>query len=80
MLAIILLKPGDLSAVVKYDEGRMMIDGIQLLQDNSNPLEYYYLPQYPKLAKNEDGSFEFLCIKYVGENKESSGGLFSCAH
>jgi hypothetical protein len=76
MLAIILFKPFDLSAVVKYDEGRMMIDGIQLLQDNSNPLEYYYLPQYPKLAKNEDGSFEFLCIKYVGENKESSGGLF----
>jgi hypothetical protein len=68
--------PHDLFAVVKYDEGRMMIDGIQLLQDNTNPLEYYYLPQYPKLAKNQDGTFEFLCIKYVGENKESSGGLF----
>lgn len=76
MLAAILLMPVDLFAVVKYDEGRMMIDGIQLLQDNTNPLEYYYLPQYPKLARNEDGSFEFLCIKYVGENKESSGGLF----
>lgn len=76
MLAAVLLMPVDLFAVVKYDEGRMMIDGIQLLQDNTNPLEYYYLPQYPKLAKNEDGSFEFLCIKYVGENKESSGGLF----
>lgn len=76
MLAAVLLIPVDLFAVVKYDEGRMMIDGIQLLQDNTNPLEYYYLPQYPKLAKNEDGSFEFLCIKYVGENKESSGGLF----
>jgi hypothetical protein len=76
ILAAALLMPHDLFAVVKYDEGRMMIDGIQLLQDNTNPLEYYYLPQYPKLAKNEDGSFEFLCIKYVGENKESSGGLF----
>jgi hypothetical protein len=67
---------GNLFAVVKYDEGRMMINGIQLLQDNTNPLEYYYLPQYPKLAKNADGSFELLCIKYVGANKESSGGLF----
>jgi hypothetical protein len=76
ILAAALLMPHDLFAVVKYDEGRMMIDGIQLLQDNTNPLEYYYLPQYPKLAKNEDGSFEFLCIKYIGENKESSGGLF----
>lgn len=76
ILGAALLMPHDLFAVVKYDEGRMMIDGIQLLQDNTNPLEYYYLPQYPKLAKNQDGSFEFLCIKYVGENKESSGGLF----
>ncbi len=76
ILAGVLLINGDLLAVVKYDEGRMMIDGIQLLQDNTNPLEYYYLPQYPKLATNKDGSFEFLCIKYVGENRESSGGLF----
>jgi len=76
ILAGVSLINGDLLAVVKYDEGRMMIDGIQLLQDNTNPLEYYYLPQYPKLARNEDGSFEFLCIKYVGENRESSGGLF----
>jgi hypothetical protein len=76
LLMTLLISSGDLFAVVKYDEGRLMINGIQLLQDNTNPLEYYYLPQYPKLAKNEDGSFEFLCIKYVGTNKESSGGLF----
>lgn len=76
ILASFLVSSGRLNAVVKYDEGRLMINGIQLLQDNTNPLEYYYLPQYPKLAKNEDGSFEFLCIKYVGANKESSGGLF----
>jgi hypothetical protein len=76
VITALLILPGSLFAVVKYDEGRMMINGIQLLQDNSNPLEYYYLPQYPKLATNEDGSYELLCIKYVGENKESSGGLF----
>ncbi|MCU0459077.1 MAG: hypothetical protein MUE37_08315 [Bacteroidales bacterium] len=76
ILASFLVASGKLCAVVKYDEGRLMINGIQLLQDNTNPLEYYYLPQYPKLAKNEDGSLEFLCIKYVGANKESSGGLF----
>ena len=76
ILVSLLILSGDLFAVVKYDEGRIMINGIQLLQDNTNPLEYYYLPQYPKLAKNADGSFEFLCIKYVGANKESSGGLF----
>jgi hypothetical protein len=75
-ITVLLILSGNLYAVVKYDEGRMMINGIQLLQDNVNPLDYYYLPQYPKLATNADGSYEFLCIKYVGENKESSGGLF----
>lgn len=76
VMTALLVLPGNLFGVVKYDEGRLMINGIQLLQDNANPLEYYYLPQYPRLAHNEDGSYEFLCIKYVGENRESSGGLF----
>ena len=75
-ITVLLILSCKLSAVVKYDEGRLMINGIQLLQDNASPLDYYYLPQYPKLATNADGSYEFLCIKYVGENKESSGGLF----
>ncbi|MFZ2899983.1 MAG: hypothetical protein WA004_15255 [Saprospiraceae bacterium] len=63
--------------VVKYDEGRLVINDIQLLQDSENPNDYYYLPQYPRLAQREDGSFEFLCIKYVGRGgAETSGGLF----
>jgi len=66
-----------LQALVKYDEGRLMINGIQLLQDKDNPLLYYYLPQYPKLSVKEDGSFELLFLKYVGQgNAETNGGLF----
>ena len=66
----------NLFAQVKYDEGRRIINGVQLLQDYADPLKYYYLPQYPRLATRDDGSFEFLCIKYVGEGDGKNGGLF----
>jgi hypothetical protein len=63
-------------AQVKYDEGNVTIGGLTLLQDRSKATDYYYLPKYPRLATKEDGSLEFLCIKYVGDKAESSGGLF----
>ena len=62
--------------LVKYDEGRIQIHGIQLLQDYTDPLSYYYLPQYPRLATKEDETLEFLCIKYVGSDGQPNGGLF----
>ncbi len=63
-------------AVVKYDEGAVIINGVQLLQDRENPKDFYYVPDYPRLSTKADGSLEFLCLKYVGEKQESSGGLF----
>ena len=63
-------------AQVKYDEGAAFIGGVTLLQDRSNPKDYYYLPQYPRLATKDDGTLEFLCIKYTGDKAENSGGLF----
>lgn len=65
-----------LFATVKYDEGRVEIDGIQLLQDSEDDNAYYYLTRFVRLSQKEDGSYELLCIKYVGENEDSSGGLF----
>ncbi|CAM1371904.1 hypothetical protein [Tenacibaculum xiamenense] len=65
-----------LSATVKYDEGRVEIDGIQLLQDSEDENAYYYLTRFVRLSQKEDGSYELLCVKYVGENEASSGGLF----
>jgi hypothetical protein len=66
-----------LSALVKYDEGRLMINGIQFLQDKDDALAYYYLPQYPKLSVKEDGSFELLFLKYIGQGgAETNGGIF----
>ena len=66
-----------LYAIVKYDEGRIEIDGIQLFQDSENDLAYFYQPPYPMISTLDNGDFEFFCTKYVGsEGKASSGGLF----
>src|SRR6187455_1103106 len=64
-------------AVVKYDEGRIEINGIQLFQDSENAEAFYYLPPYPRISQLPNGDFEFICTKYVGVNsQEGSGGLF----
>lgn len=63
-------------AQVKYDEGSRFINGVQLLQDKDDANAYYYVPRYPKLSTNDNGTYQLLCIKYVGKNNETSGGLF----
>jgi hypothetical protein len=74
---LILLAPAlSVDAQVKYDEGAAYIGGVTLLADRAIPTDYYYLPQYPSLSRKADGTYEFLCIKYIGEKVENSGGLF----
>ncbi len=81
-IAIVLLSLFSLAAtpgfaIVKYEEGAITIDGIQLLQDRENPALYYYIPPYPRLSKTLEDNFEFLCIKYVGlGGPATNGGLF----
>ncbi|XLS29593.1 hypothetical protein ACJD0Z_01950 [Flavobacteriaceae bacterium M23B6Z8] len=65
-----------LNAQVNYDEGRLTIQGVQLLQDSNKPNEYSYIPQFPSLATKEDGDFELMCMKYIGQGGNASGGLF----
>lgn len=77
LLSCLISRPDPALALVKYDEGRLMIDGIQLLQDNTDPNLYYYIPQFPRIATKEDGTLELLCMKYVGEGDASTnGGIF----
>lgn len=64
--------------LVKYDVGRRTVMGVQLLQDYQEPSVYYYIPTYPRLASNPDGTFDFLCLKYVDPKGKSGGGLFHC--
>ena len=49
--------------------------GVRLLQDATDPTAYYYVPQYPRLATKEDGSYELLCLKYVDAQGGTNGGL-----
>ncbi|MCB0376662.1 MAG: hypothetical protein KDD04_12140, partial [Sinomicrobium sp.] len=76
LAVIFLFAISQLSAQVNYDEGRIQIDGIQLLQDSNDENAYYYLTRFARLSTKEDGSYEILCIKYVGEGESTSGGLF----
>src|SRR5262245_11556409 len=76
-LLFFLALPSATLAVVRYDEGNRLIDGVQLLQDSTDPKVFYYLPQYPRLATKEDGeTLDLLCVKYVGADGAPSGGLF----
>lgn len=61
--------------IVKYDEGKREVLGIQLLQDFNEPNAYYYLPAAPRLASKKDGTLELFCIKYYDETS-TSGGIF----
>jgi hypothetical protein len=63
-------------ALVHYDQGRLTINGVTLLQDYDDPTLYYYLPQFPRLATKADGTLELLCLKYVDEAGGTNGGLF----
>ncbi|WEK35047.1 MAG: hypothetical protein P0Y53_21370 [Candidatus Pseudobacter hemicellulosilyticus] len=64
-------------AIPKYGEGGLFLKGVQLLQDDTDPAAYYYIPRYPRMATHEDGSFKFLFIKYVGKGSAGpNGGLF----
>lgn len=77
LIFLIYLISAPATAIVKYDEGRIMIAGVQLLQSLEDSLAYYYLPQYPRLSTKPDGAFEFLCIKYIGQGgEETNGGIF----
>lgn len=66
----------DCHAMVKFDEGRLVLEGIQLFQDRDIPSDYYYLPNSPSLTRKPDGTLDFLFMKYAGQGGEtSSGGL-----
>jgi len=71
-----LLAAAPAHALVKMDEGRRLVKGIQLLQDYADPNAYYYVPAYPRLAENADGTLAFLCTKFVDPKGKTGGGLF----
>ncbi|HRG53760.1 MAG TPA: hypothetical protein PLL00_13070 [Bacteroidia bacterium] len=73
---VLSMMSSSLKATVLFSEGSFVIGNVQLLRDMDNAKAYYYVPTVPHLARKPDGTFEFLCLKYVGETGEASGGLF----
>jgi hypothetical protein len=74
-IATCLLGGSDASAVVLYDQGQLTIDGVTLLRDKDDPLSYFYIPPYPRVAVLEDGLPQMSFVTYVGETDEVSRGL-----
>ena len=62
-------------ALVHYEEGRLEVLGVQLLQDADNASVYYYIPQSPYVSTKDDGTLELLCLKFVDAQGGASGGL-----
>ena len=75
LLLLVLLTRLNVIAQVKYDEGAVYVQGLTFLQSSRDSTEYFYLPQFPRLATRQDGTFEFLCLQYVSNKAENSGGL-----
>ena len=63
-------------AVVMYEEGREIIDGISLLRDKEDPTAYYYLPDIPRVALDRNtGEPKMLFVKFIDPKGTTSGGL-----
>jgi len=75
--AVLMLSPFAFADVSLFD-GRVEINGVTLLQDTNKPSDYYYIPPYPRLAQNPDGTFAFSFIRYFdGNGSDASGGLLN---
>ncbi len=59
-----------------------VINGLTIMRDDSDPLQYYYYPTNPQLALNPDGTPTFLFLKFknnepVPPGVESGGGFLN---
>lgn len=68
--------PMQAKAMVNFEAGRLNVNGILLLQDASDPNNYYYLPPAPRVSQRSDGGLELSVIKFVDPKGDTSGGLF----
>lgn len=61
----------------------MIVDGLTILRDHADPLQFYYFPSAPRLALQPDGTPAFLFLKYredlttLPEGAERGGGFLS---
>lgn len=81
LLAVGLLLPHTAPAqVVDYDAGVLTIQGVQVFQDTDDPQRHYYLPQFPRLSRNDAGDLQLLMLQVVTGAEEPDGGLGGIFH
>ena len=61
--------------LVHYQDGRIVIDDITLLQSVNESNSYYYLPDAPRLSYGKDSTAAFLLVKYTGQTDDREGGI-----
>ena len=67
--------PGVSLAVVLYDEGREIIDGVSFLRDKEDETAYYYLPTVPSVAIDPATKKpKISLIKFVDGSNRGWGG------
>lgn len=73
---IVLLMSNRVSALVMYDVGSHIIDGITFLRDVDDPNSYYYLPTAPRVALRPNSEKpDMFFVKFVDPKGGVSGGL-----
>lgn len=66
-----------------FEAPYQIIEGLTILRDHADPLQFYYYPLAPRLAENPDGSPAFLFVKYrqdlanLPEGCEPGGGFLN---
>jgi hypothetical protein len=64
------------ATLADYDAGTRTVLGVQLVQDANDSSAYYYLPQFPRVAREESGDFNLLLLRQNGTTPADSGGIF----
>ncbi len=66
--------------VVDYDAGVLTVQGVQVFRDADDPQQHYYLPQFPRLSRNDAGDLELLMLQVVSADEEPDSGLGGIFH
>lgn len=73
LIAILALAPALLSGQEILLDRSLQVEGLTLFASRANPGEWYYLPDRPHLATDEQGRPEFSFVKYVAPGRAGGG-------
>ncbi len=72
--ALLALAPAILPGQEILLDRSLQVEGLTLFASRTNPGEWYYLPDRPHLATDDQGRPEFSFVKYVAPGRTGEGG------